>query len=429
MSDTIQPNLQWPTPCDFGPFAGGYCGKVITIDFNQAQSQIDVADITIELLETATMTLDLSTLVKSLMPVDWTKTIFSNIPSGTQTFNATSMTLTYKPDETPSVDRVISFNYTVYDTLGAYDTGLITINVLDRTPVLTAGTVTLSGTEGQTYTIDLRNFVTATNTTVNYSDASKVFISATPGEGTATISNGIITYTPSQTPAVTRTVTFKYKVIDVTGISAEGSIGITLTDITPAITATAITKSVMDNATVTGSILSNITIKNDTFKSLTFSTPSEGTIVASGSNYTFTPDGTISTAVRTVVVTYTVTTTSGLTASNTITITVSDYNKYANTFWYGNSTVDIITQAAIEKDLTAVTKTAYAGTYALTAGSGVYKWFVYPKAWGITPTILDATTLMEIATDNYVFVTINGIDLIAIRTYYQVNGAINVKFS
>lgn len=426
MSDTIWPISQMPTPCDFGPFAGGYCGKIIVIETKQNASNITTTDMVIELFETATATIDLKDLVTSTIEIDWSKTTFSTV-TGTVNYDATTGVLVYKPDETPTADRVILLNYKVFDTLGATASGEIIINVIDKTPSLTAGTITLSGTEGQTYTIDTRTYITATNTTVNFSSANGVIISVAPTEGTATIANGIITYTPSQTPNNSRTITFKYKVTDLIGLQSEGTISIALTDVTPALTTNNFTKTILDSATLNGSILSNITIKNDTFKTLTFGAISEGTIVATGSNYVFTPNTTIS-ANRTLTVSYTVTTNSGLTSTSTMTIIVNDDNIWAGTFWYGNSTKDIINQAEIET-LTSVRKTAYAGTYALPAGSLVYKWFIYPKAWGINPTILDASTLWELATDEYKYLTVNGVELICIRTYYKVNGAINVKFS
>ena len=426
MSDTIWPINQMPTPCDFGPFAGGYCGKLIVIETKQNASNITTTDMVIELFETATATIDLKDLVTSAIDIDWSKTTFSAV-TGTVTYDAATGVLVYKPDETPTADRVILLTYNVFDTLGATASGEITINVIDKTPYLTAGPITLSGTEGQTYTIDTRTYITTTNTTVNFSSANGVIISVAPTEGTASIANGIITYTPSQTPNNSRTITFKYKVTDLTGLQSEGTISIALTDITPALTTISFTKTVLDTATLSGSILSNITIKNDTFKTLTFGAISEGTIVATGSNYVFTPNSAL-TSTRTLTVSYTVTTNSGLTSTSTMTITVNDDNIWAGTFWYGNSTKDIINQAEIET-LGSVRKTAYAGTYALTAGSQVYKWFIYPKSWGINPTILDAATLFELATDEYKFITVNGVELICIRTYYKVNGAINVKFS
>lgn len=429
MSDFITPINQLPTPCDFGPFAGGYCGKVITIDFNQGEAGLEVANLEIELFETATADIDLSDLVGNPSNIDWTKTTFSPITGGTGTYTLNNTTLRFVPDQTPSMDRVVTFDYNVESKLGTKATGTITINIKDQSPTLTAQNVSVSGREDEVFTIDIKPKVIATNTTVMFTGISATVISVQPSEGTATASNGIITYTPSQIPSINRTITFKYKVTDITGLTAEATISVALTDITPAVTTSHFTKSVNDNATLTGSILSNATIKNDTFKSLTFGTISEGTIVANGSNYTFTPATGIQNN-RTVTVQYTVTSTTGAYSTSTLTINITYINVWATTFWYGNSTAQTLTQALIETDLTKLSgKSNYVGTYSIGAGTGTYKWFVYPKSWGETPTILDASNNMPIATDDNKYLTVNGIELVAIRSYYTLNGAISIKFS
>lgn len=430
MSNTIYPETQLPTPCDFGPFFGGYCGKVVTIDFSQARSNIKINSVNLNLIETSTMTIDLSTLVTSVMPLDWTKTTFTHVSgntNGVRTYDPATTIMTYKPDITPSSDRVVVFEYHVVDSIDFVATGTITINIVDQSPVLTAGPITLSGVESKIYTIDVSQSVVMNFTTVNYLDPNAAIISVQPTEGKATILNGVITYTPIITPTNTRTVTMKYKVTSIDGLTSESTISITLSDDTPVITTVNLTKTTMDNVNLTGSILSAITLKFDTFKSLSFGPASEGSISATGSNFTYIPDSSITTATRTVTIPYTVTTTSGLTSTSNLIINITDYNKFANAIWYGNSVDEFVTKAMIERDLTPVVKSAYAGTYSLTSGVGVYKWVVYPKSWGETPTIIDAVTLMEIAMDNFVNITIDGVTLVAFRTYYQVNGAINFK--
>lgn len=525
MSDTIRPIQQLPTPCDFGPFAGGYCGRLLNIEVKMITGKITTSDLEIELFENATASIDLNDLITSTEPIDWTKTTFSTV-TGTITFDNTTGILVYKPIETPTIDRTIQFDYTVFDTMNTSGTGNITVNVIDKTPSITVSNSTFTGTEGQVYTLDTRTKttvmntsvdytdassviissmpsegtvnvangiitytpsqqssitrtisfrykvrditgleaeatvnitlsditpvmtisnstfngtegqvytinvsekVTLTNTSINYSDPTSVVVSSAPSEGTVNIANGVITYTPSQTPSTNRTITFRYKVKDLSGLEAEATVSLTLSDITPALTTTNFTKTLVDNVTLTGSILSNITIKNDTFKTLTFGTISEGQVTASGSNYTFIPDATISSN-RSVTIPYTITTNSGLTSTSNITVTITDHNIWVNTFWYGNYSGTDVIKSSIEEFLTPVTKTAYAGTYALTAGTGVYKYFVYPKSWGISPIIVDAMTLFEISVDDFKYITINGIELVVIRTYYQVNGAITVKF-
>lgn len=429
MSDFITPIQQQPTPCDFGPFAGGYCGKIVTIDFNQVTSSIAIADLEIELFETSSATINIEDLIVSSALIDYTKTVFNGVTGGTITFDAITKELLFTPDQTPSVDRIVNFTFEVEDQYGFKATGNIKINIVDKTPVLTTTNVSLSGTEGEVYTIDTKTKTTIVNTTVNYANANAVVISVSPTEGNATVSNGIITYTPSQASALNRTVSFKYKVTDLTGLTSESTISIALTDITPALSTTNASKSLLDSATLTGSILSNMTIKNDTFKTLSFGAISEGTITVSGSNYTFTPSTTIK-ANRVVTVPFTITSTTGLTSTSTLTLNITYDNQWDKTFWYGNSTVTNMTVRSDIEALSSIKKTGYAGTYTIGAGTGTYKWFVYPKAWGTTPTMVDASNNMPIATNEPLdYITIEGIELVAIRSYYTLNGSISIKFS
>jgi hypothetical protein len=427
MSDFIQPTLQNPTPCDFGPFAGGYCGKVVTIDFRQATSQISIGDLEVELFENATANISLRDLVVSAMPINWIKTEFFGVTGGEISFNPALAELVFTPDQTPSIDRTVEFTYKVFDEFDYEAEGKIIINIIDKTPELTVGNFTLNGTESQIFDIDIKSKVVTKNTEVDYSLIDSVQVTQILSEGSVTISDGIITFTPSEEPANNRTVTFKYIVKDITGIEAEGTIAITLQDTTPALTVNNFSKNVLDSATLTASILSNIVIKNDTFKSLTFETITDGTITSTGSNYTYLPDKTLKTD-RTIVINYTVETQSGISKTAQMTVVIKHDNIWAGTFWYGNSEKEDLLKEDIEL-LSFAKKTGYAGTYSVSAASGAYKWFVYPKVWGENPTILDASNNMPIATDDNRFITVEGIDLVAIRTYYQLNGAITVKFS
>lgn len=427
MSDYLTPTLQNPTMCDFGPFAGSVCGKVIALDFKQATSQISIADLTIELLENASANISLGNLVNSAMPINWSKTEFNGVTGGEISFNPILTELIFTPDQTPSVDRTISFTFKVFDEFDYGATGTITINILDRTPELSVGAFTLSGTEAQIFNIDIKTKVVVKNTEVDYSDIEAVTLVGSLSEGNVEISNGVITFTPSEEPSNNRTVTFKYKVKDVTGLEAEGNISITLQDVTPALTVNAFSKNVLDTATLTSSILSNIVIKNDSFKKLTFDTPAEGTVTVSGSNYTFTPENVLKKD-RTITINYTVETQSGITKSAKMTITIKYDNIWAGTFWYGNNTNDTLVKSEIET-LSSAKKTGYAGTYSIPAGVGTFKWFVYPKTWGENPTVIDASNNMPIALEDNQYLTVEGIDLVLLRTYYTLNGAIAIKFS
>lgn len=427
MSDYLTPTLQNPTMCDFGPFAGAACGKVITLDFKQAGLQISAADLTIELLENASANISLEDLVNSVTPINWSKTEFIGVTGGVVNFDPILAKLVFTPDQTPSVDRTVSFTFKVFNELNYEATGTITINILDRTPELSVGSFTLSGTEAQIFNIDIKTKVTVKNTEVDYSDVKAVTLVGSLSEGKVSISNGIITFTPSEEPSDNRTVTFKYKVKDISGLEAEGNISIALQDVSPALTVNTFSKNVLDTATLTSSILSNIVIKNDSFKTLTFDTPAEGTFTVSGSNYTFTP-GNVLKKDRTITINYTVETQSGIIKSAKMTIIIKYDNIWAGTFWHGNNTNDKLVKSEIET-LTSTKKTGYAGTYSIPAGTGTFKWFVYPKIWGENPTVLDASNNMPIALEDNQYLTVEGIDLVLLRSYYTLNGAITIKFS
>ena len=430
MSDFYTPTMQNPVPCDFGPFAGGYCGKVITIDFNQATSEISIANLEVELFETSSMTIKLSDLVSTIMPIQWDLTKFSSITNGTINFDRITTELIFTPDQAPTVDRTVKFLFTVYDTYNYEATGEIIIHVIDKTPELTVLDTSMSGNEDKVYTLDIKTKVTALNTTVNYLDNDAVKITVLPNEGTATLIDGILTFTPDSTININRNVNIKYQVKDVSGIIRIGNLTVALTDITPALTTTNFTKSVLDSATLTGNITSNITIKNDTFKSLTFETPSEGKIVVNGASYTFTPGTGIKTD-RVILVKYTVTSSSGLVSTSTITINVTYDNLWLKTFWYGNFLLhEEINQEAIEKIFQSRRQTNYKGTVTFIEELGKYKYIAYPKSWGITPKIVDSNMFPVAGMEEPVgYVTVEGIELVLFKTYNKINGPLTITIS
>lgn len=428
MSDFYTPTMQNPVPCDFGPFAGGYCGKVITIDFNQATSEISIADLEVELFETSSMTIKLSDLVSTKMPIQWDLTKFSPINGGTINFDRITTELIFTPDQTPTIDRTVKFLFTIYDTFNYEATGEIIVHVIDKTPELTVLDTTMSGNEDKVYTLDIKTKVTALNTTVNYLDKDAVKITVLPNEGTATLINGILTFTPDSTININRNINIKYQVKDVSGIIRIGNLTVALTDITPALTTANFTKSVLDSATLTGNITSNITIKNDTFKSLTFETPSEGNIVVNGTSYTFTPGTGIKTD-RVILVKYTVTSSSGLVSTSTITINVTYDNLWLKTFWYGNSEKEMIELIDIGK-FKSLRQTTYKGTVSFTEELGCYKYIAYPKSWGILPKVVDSNMFPVPGMEEPLgYVIAEGIELAVFKTYNIINGSLTITIS
>ena len=400
----------------------------VGINITDKTPELHVLNVSLSGTEEQVYTIDVRNYATTVnTEIDYTSASALNISVAPSegTFTIVDSVITFTPDKTISVDRNISFDFKVMTIDGLNAVGTINVFLTDITPTLAVANKTLTGTEGVNYTFDVRDLVTVKHTSVDYSLADAVEISVAPSEGTILINNGVVTYTPDQASAVTRTVTFKYRVKTLSELTGEGTASITLTDITPAITARDFTLSLADNTTKTFSITSNITIKNDTFKSVTFSTPAEGTFAVTGASVIFTPDAAVD-GTRTVTSTYTVTTNSGLTASGNVTITITNFNVYANTIWFGNdlsATMDASILATLTNHNTA---SVYTGTYSFVAGPG-FKWFVYPKAWGEPVSIIDAVSTMSIATDDVQYITVDGVDLICIKTYYEVNGAIQIK--
>lgn len=400
----------------------------VGINITDKTPELHVLNVSLSGTEEQVYTIDVRNYASTVnTEIDYTTASALNISTAPSegTFTIVDGVITYTPDKTISIDRNISFDFKVMTIDGLNAIGTINVFLTDITPTLAVANKTLTGTEGINYTFDVRDLVTVKHTSIDYTLTDALEISVAPSEGTVLINNGVITYTPNQASAVTRTVTFKFRVKTLSGLMGEGNVSVTLTDITPAITARDFTLSLADNITKTFTITSNLTIKNDTFKNVTFSTPSEGTFAVTGASVLFTPDASID-GTRTVTSTYTATTNSGLTASGIVTITVTNFNVYANTIWFGNdlsATMDATILATLTNHNTVA---AFAGTYSFVAGSG-FKWLVYPKVWGEPTAIIDAVTTMAIAVDEYQYITVDGVELVCIKTYYEVNGAIQIK--
>ena len=290
---------------------------------------------------------------------------------------------------------------------------------------ITISPIIIDITERELANIDLNTYVVS-NLPILWGNTIIGEISA----GTAELVGTILTFTPDSTININRNVNIKYQVKDVSGIIRIGNLTVALTDITPALTTTNFTKSVLDSATLTGNITSNITIKNDTFKSLTFETPSEGNIVVNGASYTFTP-GTGIKMDRVILVKYTVTTSSGLVSTSTITINVTYDNLWLKTFWYGNFLLhEEINQEAIAKIFQSRRQTNYKGTVTFIEELGKYKYIAYPKSWGITPKIVDSNMFPVAGMEEPVgYVTVEGIELVLFKTYNKINGPLTITIS
>lgn len=422
MSDSITVINQLPTPCDFGPFARGACGKKINLTIILDESHIETQPINWQAQEEIPETIDLNDYIVSGKQLDFSTLVISAPSEGTITKSGSIITFT--ADKLNNTNRTVQVTYTVSDILGTSSTNTITFHVTDTTKILTSTPITLSGTEGVNYTIPISTYVTAKNTTLDLSTLT----TSTPSEGTITIAAGVITYKPNTASAVTRTVTFTYTIKDTSGIvTTTNNVSITLSDVTPTLTATSFSVVVAkDTAPVATTITSKITLKNDTFKSVTCATPTEGTISISGAVITFTPNATIATN-RSATVVYTVTSNSGLTATGTITYTITDDNLWNDTIWYGNSLLTSMTEAGITALENTVRQADFPGQYIVGAATQTYKWICYPASWGEPLAVMDPTTQMDIAVNTYQTLMVNGINMLCIRTFYKTSSALTFK--
>lgn len=422
MSDSITVINQLPTPCDFGPFASGACGKKINLTLMLETSKIESLPIELN-IEEGTNTINIDDYVTSTLPINYSSLTFDP-PITDGVISNLNNIITYIPNESINNNRTVNSVYKIKDGIGSETSNTIKLNITDTTKLISSVPVVLSGVESVNYTIDVTKIVTAKNTSVDLSTLTVT----TPSEGTVTINGGNITYVPSTVSNVTRTVVFSYSIKDSTGtLTTTNTVSITLTDNTPSITATNFGISLKDTATNTTSITGKITIKNDTFKSVTCTVPSEGLVTVSGSNIIFTPNSAL-TGSRVVTVDYTVTTTSGKTATGKITYTIADDNIWTDTIWYGNSTLTDMTKEGIVALAGTVRQADFPGQFPIPAGTSVYKWVCYPSAWGEPLAVLDPATQMEIATIYpYQKVQVDGIEILCIRTFYKINVALTYK--
>lgn len=422
MSDNVTVVNQLPTPCDFGPFASGACGKKINLTYMLETSDISSLPIDIN-IEEGTTTINIDDFVSSTLPINYASLLFDPAITDGVISNVGNL-ITYIPNETININRTINSVYKIKDGIGKETSNTIKLNITDTTKLLTSTPVVLSGLESNNYVIDINTLVTARNIAVDLSTLTVT----NPSEGTVTISGSKITYVPNTSSNVARTVVFNYSIKDSSGTkTTTNTISITLADNAPSVTATNFSITLKDSATNATNITGKITIKNDTFKSVVCTNPSEGLITISGSTVTFTPNSVV-TGNRTVTTDYTVTTTSGLTATGKITYTITDDNIWTDTIWYGNSTLTDMTKDGIVALAGTIRQADFPGQYSIPAGTSVYKWVCYPAAWGEPLAILDPATQMEIATIYpYQIVNVDGIDMMCIRTFYKINVALTYK--
>lgn len=142
----------------------------------------------------------------------------------------------------------------------------------------------------------------------------------TPDSGTVTIQNNQLVYTPATNHS--GVVSFKYTVADGEGETADAWVYLTITDVNNGIILQPDTIIVAEDSATTVEV--SQLLANDTGDGLTVIALGEaqnGTVVLAGENFTYTPNADFS---GTDIFIYTVRSSSGNTASSTVTVTVTD---------------------------------------------------------------------------------------------------------
>ena len=193
-----------------------------------------------------------------------------------------STTVTYTPNA--SFTGSDSFDYTVSDGTDT-DTGTVTVTV-NAVPVAVDDTATTA----EDTAVDIN---VATNDTDADGDTLSVTAVTTPSNGTAVIAEGssiTVTYTPNAN--FNGTDSFDYTVSDGNHTDT-GTVTVTVTAVNDAPVAVDDTDVTTEDTAVVIDVVANDTdIDGDTLSVTAFTTPSNGTVIASGNatTVTYTPD-------------------------------------------------------------------------------------------------------------------------------------------
>ncbi|WP_225409013.1 Ig-like domain-containing protein [Stigmatella hybrida] len=144
-------------------------------------------------------------------------------PNGTVTL--VNGVVTYTPN--PGFVGTDTFTYTISDGQGGFDTATVTVTVGNNPPVANDDAVTVSSGSTGTVVDVLGNDTTAPDT----GETLAVTAVTQPANGTVTLVNGVVTYTPA--PAFTGTDTFTYTVDDGHGGTDTATVTVTVTPNAP----------------------------------------------------------------------------------------------------------------------------------------------------------------------------------------------------
>ncbi|SEU22298.1 Ig-like domain-containing protein [Stigmatella erecta] len=226
-----------------------------------------------------------------------TVTAVTQPPNGTVTL--VGGVVTYTPN--PGFVGTDTFTYTISDGQGGTDTATVTVTVGNNPPVANDDAVTVGAGSTGTVVDVLGNDTTAPDT----GETLTVTAVTQPANGTVTLVNGVVTYTPN--PGFTGTDTFTYTVTDSHGGTDTATVTVTVANTPPVATDDAVTVGVNSGGTVVD-VLANDSDPDGSPLTVTAVTqPANGTVTLVNGVVTYTPNP-------------------GFTGTDTFTYTVSDGN-------------------------------------------------------------------------------------------------------
>lgn len=225
-----------------------------------------------------------------------------------------------KIEYTPNTDYygTDTFTYTIDDGNGNTSTALVTVNITDINEAPKATDDSLTTPENTSVTINA-----VENDTDPDNDALIITSVSNPSNGTVSIMNNNIVYTP--TTNFTGTDNFTYTIIDSQGQTATANISVMVTNVNQPPNAVADSRTTDENTAVTIAVLDNDSDPDNDTLSITHTTdPANGSVSISGTNIMYTPAGGFT---GTDTFEYTISDGNGQTSTATVTIVVDKANQ------------------------------------------------------------------------------------------------------
>ena len=239
----------------------------------------------------------------------------TGVSSGTATINADGLGITFTPQA--GFDGQVEFTYTIEDGNGGSDTATVSVVVTNVNASPIAADDATSTDENDAVNID----VLANDSDPDGDDLTLAVVSQ-PANGTATVSNGSIIYTPDTD--FSGTDQFTYTITDSNGVADTASVTVTVSNVNAAPVAVNDSASTSENVAVLIPVIDNDTDADGDVLSLEISdAPSDGVASVQGDSILYTPDTGFFGVDE---FSYTVTDTSGVADTASVTVTVSNTN-------------------------------------------------------------------------------------------------------